>query len=452
MSDQGRGPKYLALADAIRERIETGALTPEAKLPPVRELAWQLGITPGTVSRAYSALTEEGRLVARVGSGTFVAPRHSEGPPPLVATPLRGEANLRSSVIPEVGQAAVIGAAMARVGASLTAEMVEYPRRADELEVIDALLAFLPRAQTGPASREDVVVTAGAQHALHVAAETLLRGRRRTLIVEELSYPGFRNVGALAQAKVLSIPMDGEGPSAEALDAICARSGPAVFMTSSRLHNPTLVRSSASRRARIVEIARDRDLHIVDDDTFSFGEDEVSGYRDLAPERAWHVASLSKSISPTLRFGSLIAPVGWGNQALTVAQQQMYGLSGLILRVVLDLFRSGEAMRIAADVRAACNRRVVMARGIFGEGPVYDADTPFIWLPLPPHWRASSFSAACAERGVLVKPSDQFAAADGAAPNAVRVYLNGRLSDAWLAEALGKVADLMARPVMGVEP
>ena len=70
----GQGPKYKAVAQSIRDGIAKGTLPVGQKLPPVRDLAWTLQITPGTVARAYTILTDEGLLEAEVGRGTFVAP------------------------------------------------------------------------------------------------------------------------------------------------------------------------------------------------------------------------------------------------------------------------------------------------------------------------------------------------------------------------------------------
>ena len=56
------GPKYLALTRALREAIRAGELPPGAQLPTVRDLAWDLHVTPGTVSRAYQLATQEGLL------------------------------------------------------------------------------------------------------------------------------------------------------------------------------------------------------------------------------------------------------------------------------------------------------------------------------------------------------------------------------------------------------
>ena len=60
------GPKYRAVADALRDGISDGTLLPGEKLPPVRDLAWRLQITPGTVARAYTILTDAGLLEAGV--------------------------------------------------------------------------------------------------------------------------------------------------------------------------------------------------------------------------------------------------------------------------------------------------------------------------------------------------------------------------------------------------
>ena len=74
-----KGPKYTLVAETIRRAVGNGQLAEGEKLPPVRDLAYRLKITPGTVARAYSVLTDEGLLVGEVGRGTFVADSVSSG-------------------------------------------------------------------------------------------------------------------------------------------------------------------------------------------------------------------------------------------------------------------------------------------------------------------------------------------------------------------------------------
>ena len=66
------GPRYIAIANAIAEDIGRQTLTPGDKLPPHRELAWQLGVTVGTISRAYREAEQRGLVVGEVGRGTFI--------------------------------------------------------------------------------------------------------------------------------------------------------------------------------------------------------------------------------------------------------------------------------------------------------------------------------------------------------------------------------------------
>ena len=68
------GPLYTAIADAIDDAVRSGDLPPDSRLPPQRELAWRLGVTVGTVTRAYALAEQRGAVSAHVGRGTFVRP------------------------------------------------------------------------------------------------------------------------------------------------------------------------------------------------------------------------------------------------------------------------------------------------------------------------------------------------------------------------------------------
>jgi len=76
-----RAPASEQLARGLRARIERGTLSPGARVPPVRELALELGLAPNTVAKAYRMLEAEGLLVGRGRSGTFVAARLTDGSP-----------------------------------------------------------------------------------------------------------------------------------------------------------------------------------------------------------------------------------------------------------------------------------------------------------------------------------------------------------------------------------
>ncbi|MFV3015560.1 GntR family transcriptional regulator, partial [Pseudomonas sp. KHB2.9] len=74
----GQGVKYKRLSDVMERGILEGLIEPGRKLPPHRVLSDNLGVTIGTISRAYGELERLGLVVARVGDGTFVRKRGME--------------------------------------------------------------------------------------------------------------------------------------------------------------------------------------------------------------------------------------------------------------------------------------------------------------------------------------------------------------------------------------
>lgn len=447
-----RGPKYAALAASIRGAVRDGTLGEGARLPPVRRLADTMGVTPGTVARAYAELTGEGVLTAAVGRGTFVAPAgREEGLEPyLVATTEAGEVNLRTALVPDVGQGAAIADAIRRTA---TEEgWSRYPVPSDDLPLARALLDWCSEGEVGPADPSLVVPTLGAQHALTVVMQVVLRGTRPRVVVDELAYPGFRHAAALARAEVSGLPWDEDGPIPDAFEAACRLGGVQLYCTSAEVANPTTRRTAPARRAEIVAVARRHDVQILDDDCFISGAPEAPLYRGLAPERVWHVGSFSKRVSPMLRFGYLIAPEGRGREARLALQHQAFGLPRPVTDTVLELLRSGAAGEIKERVRAANRRAVGVAREVLA-GQEFESrdEVPLVWLRMPRGWRASTFAAAAKARGVLVKPADLFALPDGRAPNYARIALNGAVEPDVYAEALGRLAAILSQPPMDLE-
>ncbi|MBV8298435.1 MAG: winged helix-turn-helix transcriptional regulator, partial [Candidatus Eremiobacteraeota bacterium] len=79
-------PLYVQIADALATSIERGELAPEERLPPIRSLAGELDVALVTVSQAYETLAARGRVVSRVGRGTFVAPAAQVDDAPFART------------------------------------------------------------------------------------------------------------------------------------------------------------------------------------------------------------------------------------------------------------------------------------------------------------------------------------------------------------------------------
>lgn len=447
------GPKYLALARALREAIRTAELPQGTQLPTVRELAYQLSVTPGTVSRAYQIATQEGLLEATVGRGTFVAARRPRlGPtqsmflerdPGIKA----GRVDLRSPQLPDVGQADVFATILRKMAAEIAMDWPEYTHQRGEEPLRDAVADWLKCRELGAITGEDVMLTHGGQSGVGLVLDCCLRGDRPVVLIEDLAYPGFRYAARAARAEVISIELDEEGIRPDALEAACKRYGPQVLCLTPGVQNPTTARMSETRQADILRIARRYDLQVIEDECYSAFDSDKPALRALAAERVWFVGSLSKSVSAGLRFGYVICPTGMGETGRLAAQHAFFALSRPLAEMALELFRSGAAQDIRRKVHAEFSDRLQMIVNRLGAFDLaWQPGIPFAWLRLPQGWRAYTFTRMAEEQGVLLRAADQYAMSNGRAPNAVRLAVAGNIPRQQLDAGLAALGYLLPRP------
>ncbi|KIN60938.1 Transcriptional regulator, GntR family protein [Sulfitobacter noctilucae] len=460
---EGIKPKYKAVVAMIRESIAVGELTVGAKLPPVRDLAWDLKITPGTVARAYTVLTDSGVLRAEVGRGTFVADSSdsigADLTEPLInlieidsVRHMTGgdtdHANLFSPHLPNGGQAELIRKLLGEIAADPPSGIMHYPSRRTATAARQAMAHWLQGAPIGRVDPDDIVLSMGGQNAILLVFQTVLRGRRPTVFVEDLAYPGFRRAADLLRADIVAIQCDKDGIIPEALAEAAAKHPEAqVLCTSPEVHSPTCGFTPMTRRHELVDVARKADLQILEDDCYRMGRAEGEGYRQLAPERGWYVASISKSITPALRLGCAIGPRGMSGALQRSSENGFFGLSTPMIDLTASLLGHPDLPAIMERTRQGVQRYVEVAVNTLGSFDLsWRADVPFVWLHLPQGWRASAFCQAAEKRGVQIRAAEEFAGRDAPSPHAVRIAINGGISLRSFEAAMGRLRDLLEHP------
>ncbi|MFD2739353.1 PLP-dependent aminotransferase family protein [Sulfitobacter aestuarii] len=428
----GEGPKYKRVIRLIRAAIDSGELAVGARLPPVRELAWQLEITPGTVARAYGALTDEGLLLAEVGRGTFVAPSRTEVLDDVWSQPAApGEPNvvsLFSPRLPDAGQGEAIRAALVQIARGPVEGLLNYPTRDAYRPVRQAVVDWLADLPLGALVEEDVVLAHGGQSAITLVMQAALRGPKPVILVEDLSYAGFRRAAEIMRAEVVGVAMDAQGVLPDALEHAAKTSGAQLFCTTPEVQNPTGGQTSHERRKAVVAVARRLGLGILEDDCYGLARPRVPSYRALMPGNTWHVSSISKSLTPALRFGYALAPTGRSADLRRVAEYGFFGLAYPVAELARILLTDPGTRRIAERSRARIGDYVEVAVNALGGFELqWDREVPFVWLHLPPGWRAAGFCRAAENQGVLIRSADEFALRDGRAPHAVRIAVNGQV-------------------------
>ena len=435
--------KYLSLADELRKMIFAGRLVPSQKLPPVRELAFQLSVTPGTVARAYKLLVEEGRFEAVVGRGTFVRGGdntiHSTQPDVL---------DLSTFVLPDCGQTGLIRQGFrnfADVAPDL--DYLTYAHRSGSFKVRDAFCTFIGKAPIGPFDAEDMVITHGGQHAILSCLQALQKPNIRKVAVEEISYSGFQDAVDLVNLEVAKIGRDADGPRQDHFENV-ARSGLVnVFLTSSEIHNPTTETTTRERRLELARIADRYGINVIDDHCYRLNVPNAELFRAILPELGWVVMTPSKSISSALRVGCVVAPKNRSSEVSRAVLKTSCGVSAAIKHVTRYVLTHADCAGIERRISEKIDIYVQAALNHLGGATVkYKPSVPLMWVELPSGWRTTEFVQAAEKVGVVVDGADTFAVTGGQSPNAIRISVNAAFGLEVFNAAIEKLATLLRNP------
>lgn len=447
---QSEGPKYKQLSEAIRGAVVAKDLVPGEKLPPVRDLAWALKITPGTVARAYSILTQDGVLAAAVGRGTFVADSNLTEmtvPLPSEAAPDSDAVSFASPRLPDCGQVAMIQAAFSKIAQCDAHDLLNYPTRAGFRPARKAVANWLRDTPIGHVTHEDIVLSHGAQNGNSLVMQSVLTGPKPVVLLEDLSYPGFRRSADLLRAEVVGVPMDRHGIVPEALERIVRSTGAQLLCTSPEVHNPTVTHTPTFRREEIARVAERTGLQLLEDDCYRLGKADAPHYRAILPDQSWYVSSISKTLTPALRVGFAVAPIGAQSQLRRAAEHGFFGLARPLADVVERILTDPRIWDVAEAVRETINRYIRAAVNILGG---YDLEwrenVPIIWLRLPEGWRAGALVQAADNLGVTIRSAEDFALRDARSPHAVRLGINAQVSQRSFEAALHRLRELLDNP------
>lgn len=355
MLDQhAAAPLYRQLYERLREQILAGQLESGARLPSTRTLASELGVSRNTTALAYEMLALEGYIESRVGDGARVAPvqpeqtlqapsgqhgrstrarrrgqterdvaQAAQAPAPgrrgqlLLSTPYRSVfASRESAGIFRTGQPDIDSfpfqtwarLVTKRVRQSLPGVAL-YQSVQGYAPLREAIAAHIGITRGVHCSPEQILITAGSQGALDLAARVLLDAGDRVW-VENPGYLGAQGALLAAGAHLVPIPVDAEGLNVEAGRTLSPGARMAVVTPSHQF--PTGVTMSLPRRLALLEWATDAQSWIVEDDydsEYRYSGRPLEALQGL--DRSGHViyiGTFSKVLFPSLRLGYLIAP------------------------------------------------------------------------------------------------------------------------------------------------
>ncbi|HYE52584.1 MAG TPA: PLP-dependent aminotransferase family protein, partial [Azospirillaceae bacterium] len=348
-----QGPRYRAIAAALHDDIVAGRLPAGAKLPTHRDLAWKLGVTVGTVTRAYAEAERQGLIGGEVGRGTFVRPLQRQQEVPL-APPPDGVIDMSVNAMSLWQDAPAIRQALEGVARNADlGQLLAYQPVTGTPRFRAAGAAWIAETSGLEVTDEQVVLTSGGQNAMYLAFAAVTRPGDAVL-VEQLSYAGVKPMAALLGLKLVPVAMDADGILPDAVAQACRAHGAHALYCMPNLQNPTTATMPPERRRALVEVARRNSLMIVEDDVYGFlAPRRFESLAELAPDLVLYLTSMSKSLMPGLRVGYLVPPRQLSDRVATGMRAMLLGTCQLGAAAATALIEDGEAARIAARRRAA---------------------------------------------------------------------------------------------------
>jgi DNA-binding transcriptional MocR family regulator len=461
-------PLYVQLADQLVEAIESGRLAPGARLPAMRDLARELGCALVTVSQAYELLGARGRLISRVGKGTFVAEPPEQSAPfarrwepdvgrfaraqrlegvmeQLTRATAPGAISLATGhPAPETFPLHDFGRAFHRTLLDDPPESMQYRSSTGDADLCETLAALL-RGRGARAEASDVIVCSGAQQAADLIANVLL-DERSVVASESPTYSGTLGVFDARSVTYVEVRSDGDGVRVDDVERVFAEYRPRLFYVNPIAQNPTGAVLPQRRAKAIVALARRYDVVILEDQTGWQLTYDAAAPPPLAAfdtdGRVIVMESLSKSIFPALRIGYLYAK-GTIAEALEVAKVRADVFTSTLTQRALFRFMNSPAYN--RHLRSSRNlyrdRRNAFIERLTVELPWSAVATPAagvnVWLPLPPRLSTQAAFDACAREGVLVMPAEPFYPTR-TGPPALRLSF-GHIDEATAREALARV-------------
>ncbi|HET6151571.1 MAG TPA: aminotransferase class I/II-fold pyridoxal phosphate-dependent enzyme [Marmoricola sp.] len=373
-----RGPQ--GIAGAIARQINTGELAPGDRLPTVRDVAAELGVSPATVSGAWQALRRAGLVDSRGRAGSFVraAPRPWLSPrvQGLVGY-VEGTALDLSRGTPDPALLPALAPALARVRPTAGTDVYQ------EAPVVPELLATLQALW--PYVAETITVVNGAQDAVALTLEQVV-GFGDRVAIENPVFPPFLDMLELLGAEIVPLELDAEGVTVASLGR-ALKKRPVAVVLQPRAQNPTGVSMTAQRAEDLARALRRTrsDAVVIEDDhsgAISVGPDVSLG--TWIPDQVVHVRGFSKSHGPDLRIAALGGPARIVDRLVARRMLGSGWTSRMLQTILLDLLVEPRAVAAVGRARATyAERQAAVVAGLADHGiDLAVPDGINLWLPV----------------------------------------------------------------------
>lgn len=422
-------PLVSQIVEGLRGLIGSQKLRPESKLPSIRAFASAHGVSVFTVVEAYDRLVAQGLLVSRANAGFFVKRRTEEGIGPLMAprSDPRFDArwylqqifeNRNLPIKPGCGwlphdwlfEDGVRRSLrhLASDGTDIGGYGLPFGHMALRMAVGESLSERQIAVDAG-----QVLLTQGSSQALDLVARRLLKPGDAVL-VDDPGYPNLMFMLRFLGVELIGVPRTPLGYDLPALEALLVAHRPKAFFTQPRLQSPTCSTASMPQLVRLLQLAQQHGFVLVENDIYA--DMDGSARPSLASlsqlREVVYVSSFSKSISPNIRVGYVVAqPDLLGDLA------QLKMVSGLTSSDITERLAFGAVtdgrwrkhLKSLRDRLAQGHGMVARQLDALGFELFHEAGAGmYLWARHPDIADSAELSTRAAAEGILLGPGQLF--------------------------------------------
>lgn len=421
-------PLVTQIVEGLRRMVADQSLKPGTKLPSIRAFAATHGVSVFTVVEAYDRLVAQGWLVSRANAGFFVKRRADEAPSGEAPVPdLRFDASWYLQQIFESRNLPVKAGCGWLPHDWLFEEGVRRSLRqlgSDGVELggygsphghmaLRTLIAETLGEQQIAVTADHVLLTQGSSQALDLAARRLVKPGDAVL-VDDPGYPNLMFMLRFREARLIGVPRTPQGYDLAALEALIVEHRPVAFFTQPRLQSPSGSVAPIAQLYRVLQLAEAHGLMLVENDI----------YADMDPQqrpslasldqlrRVVYVGSFSKTISPNIRVGYLVASPALSDDLTQLKMVSGLTSSDITERIAFGALTEGrwrKHLKAVRDRLADAHGRVgqrLSALGfeLFGEPKA----GMYLWARHPDLTDAAELSRLAAGEGIMLGPGHLF--------------------------------------------
>jgi 2-aminoadipate transaminase len=262
---------------------------------------------------------------------------------------------------------------------------------------------------------ENVLITSGSQQALDLVGKLLI-DPGDLVVVEAPTYVGGLQAFNLYEAQYWGVPVDDQGLRTELLkDALRAR--PKLLYVLPNFQNPSGVTMSLQRRQELLSLASEYEVPVVEDDPYCelrYEGEPVAPLILLDPANVIYLGTFSKTLSPGLRLGWIVAPVEVINKLVQLKQGTDLHTSGFNQLIALEATQGGFLEEHVKQLREVYRqRRDVMLQSLEEFFPTdatwtHPQGGMFLWVTMPSGFDTRELLKAAVQENVAYVPGNSF--------------------------------------------